>query len=80
VETTQHPSTSIHLTQREWQVARLVAKGHPDKIIAVKLEISSWTVREYLKRSYAKLGVTTRAAMIAKLPPNDLMEEAEATS
>lgn len=81
METARHPKkqpqASVHLTRREWQVARLVAKGHPDKIIAVKLEISSWTVREYLKRTYAKLGVTTRAAMIAKLPPDDLIAELE---
>lgn len=81
METTRHPNKQpqsvIHLTRREWQVARLVAKGDSDKIIAVKLKISSWTVREHLRRSYAKLGVTTRAAMIAKLPPDDLMAEAE---
>lgn len=73
----KQPQPSIHLTHRERQVARLVAKGHSDKIIAVKLESSIWTVREHLRRSYAKLGVTTRAAMIAKLPPEDLIEEME---
>jgi two-component system, NarL family, nitrate/nitrite response regulator NarL len=30
-------------------------------------EISSWTVNTYLRRIFAKLGVTSRAAMVARL-------------
>ena len=45
----------------------MVARGLPNKAIAAVLEISSWTVGTYLRRMFAKLGVTSRAAMIAKL-------------
>jgi two-component system nitrate/nitrite response regulator NarL len=45
----------------------MVAEGHPNKTIAAVLEISSWTVGTYLRRIFAKLNVTSRAAMVAKL-------------
>ena len=55
------------LSPREQEIARMVARGFPNKAIAVVLEISAWTVGTYLRRMFAKLGVTSRAAMIAKL-------------
>jgi DNA-binding CsgD family transcriptional regulator len=55
------------LSPREQEIARLVARGFPNKAIAALLEISTWTVGTYLRRMFAKLGVTSRAAMIAKL-------------
>jgi len=55
------------LSPRELEIARLIAQGHPNKTIAAVLEISSWTVNTYLRRMFAKLGVTSRAAMVAKL-------------
>ena len=55
------------LSPRELEIARMVARGLPNKTIAAVLEISSWTVGTYLRRMFAKLGVTSRAAMIAKL-------------
>lgn len=57
----------VELSPREREIARLVAKGLPNKVIARILDISSWTVGTYLRRVFAKLGVTTRAAMVAKL-------------
>ena len=57
----------IWLSPRELEIARMVAKGHPNKLIAAILDISSWTVSTYLRRIFAKLGVTSRAAMVAKL-------------
>jgi DNA-binding CsgD family transcriptional regulator len=45
----------------------MVAKGYPNKVIARVLEISSWTVSTHLRRIFAKLGVTTRASMVARL-------------
>ena len=45
----------------------MVAQGHPNKIIAGVLNISSWTVCTHLRRVFAKLGVTSRAAMVARL-------------
>lgn len=55
------------LSPREQEIARMIASGLPNKTIAAVLEISSWTVSTYLRRMFAKLHVTSRAAMIAKL-------------
>jgi len=46
---------------------RLVAEGLPNKCISAILEISSWTVATHLRRIFAKLGVGSRAAMVARL-------------
>jgi DNA-binding CsgD family transcriptional regulator len=52
------------LTERELEVATLVALGRPNKQIADKLHISEWTVSTHLRRIFAKLSVHSRAAMI----------------
>ena len=52
------------LTERELQVVKLVAHGHPNKQIARKLHISEWTVSTHIRRVFAKLGVDSRAAMV----------------
>lgn len=52
------------LTERELQIATLVAMGRLNKQIADKLRISGWTVATHLRRIFAKLGVNTRAAMV----------------
>jgi DNA-binding CsgD family transcriptional regulator len=57
----------IQLSPREQEIVRMVAKGHPNKIIADVLNISAWTVCTHLRRIFAKLGVGSRAAMVAKL-------------
>lgn len=55
------------LTQREVQVATLVSKGLGNKQIADRLHLSEWTVSSYLRRIFVKLGVRTRAAMVARV-------------
>jgi DNA-binding NarL/FixJ family response regulator len=55
------------LTQRELQVAMLVGKGLVNKQIADRLHLSEWTVSSYLRRIFVKLGVRTRAAMVARV-------------
>jgi DNA-binding CsgD family transcriptional regulator len=55
------------LSPREQEIARMIARGLPNKTIAAVLEISTWTVGTYLRRIFAKLHVTSRAAMVAKL-------------
>ena len=45
----------------------MVAQGRQNKVIAAVLNISSWTVCTHLRRIFAKLGVTSRAAMVAKV-------------
>ncbi|HEX7151894.1 MAG TPA: LuxR C-terminal-related transcriptional regulator [Thermoanaerobaculia bacterium] len=61
------PTARDRLSPRELEIARMVAEGHPNKTIAAVLDISTWTVNTYLRRMFAKLGVTSRAAMVAKL-------------
>jgi DNA-binding NarL/FixJ family response regulator len=55
------------LTSRERQVAALVARGFANKAIADELSISRWTVAAHLRRIYTRLGVSTRAQMVAVL-------------
>lgn len=57
----------VQLSPREQEIVRMVAKGHPNKVIADVLNISSWTVCTHLRRIFAKLGVGSRAAMVAQL-------------
>jgi DNA-binding CsgD family transcriptional regulator len=52
------------LSRRELQIAALVAEGKLNKQIADLLHISEWTVCAHLRRIFAKLGVSTRAAMV----------------
>jgi DNA-binding CsgD family transcriptional regulator len=57
----------VSLSPREQEIVRMVAQGYPNKRIAGVLNISSWTVCTHLRRIFAKLGVTSRAAMVARL-------------
>jgi DNA-binding CsgD family transcriptional regulator len=63
----QSARSRIQLSPREQEIVRMVAKGHPNKVIADVLNISSWTVCTHLRRIFAKLGVGSRAAMVARL-------------
>jgi DNA-binding NarL/FixJ family response regulator len=53
------------LTEREKQVLILVAQGWSNPEIAERLVISKKTVRNHITHILAKLGVTTRAELIA---------------
>ena len=60
-------SRNMHgLSPREVEIVRLVAEGRPNKVIAALLDISAWTVCTHLRRIFTKLGVTSRAAMVAR--------------
>jgi two-component system nitrate/nitrite response regulator NarL len=61
------PKLPCHLSPREQEVVRLVAQGLPNKCISAVLEISTWTVATHLRRIFAKLGVSSRAAMVARV-------------
>lgn len=63
------------LSPREQEIVRMVAQGHPNKVIAAVLNISSWTVCTHLRRVFSKLGVTSRAAMIARLLEHRMMAD-----
>lgn len=48
------------LTERENQVAALIAKGDSNKIIAVKLDISEHTAKFHVNNVIKKIGAKTR--------------------
>lgn len=55
------------LSERETDILRLVAEGHPNKQIAWRLSLSTDTVKAHLKNIFAKLDVAdrTHAVIIA---------------
>jgi DNA-binding NarL/FixJ family response regulator len=56
------------LSERELEVLRCVAQGLPNKLIALRLEISEKTVKAHLTRIFQQIGVTdrTQAAIWAR--------------
>jgi DNA-binding CsgD family transcriptional regulator len=66
------------LSPREYEIAGMIARGHPNKTIATVLEISCWTVGTHIRRIFAKLGVASRAAMIAQLMKQGWSDEISA--
>jgi len=57
------------------QIAILVSQGRVNKQIACQLKLSEWTVSGYLRRIYDKLGVRTRAAMVARIAGCPLFDD-----
>ncbi|MBO0789052.1 MAG: helix-turn-helix transcriptional regulator [Actinobacteria bacterium] len=55
------------LTPREREVAKLLVRGRTNDDIARALWISRYTVKDHVKAVYAKLHVTSRAELSAKL-------------
>ncbi len=55
------------LSNREWEVVKLLLQGKSNKLIASSLNISVRTVEFHLKNIYAKLQVTSRIELILKL-------------
>lgn len=58
--------SSAGLSPREREIIRLIARGMPNKTVARALNISPYTVATHLKRIFAKLGVSSRAEMVAR--------------
>jgi len=58
-------SDAIQLTPRELEVLQAAATGERNKEIALRLGISSRTVKAHLTSVYNKLGVDSRAAAVA---------------
>jgi DNA-binding CsgD family transcriptional regulator len=68
VDGLRHEATAWEiLSERETQIAVLVARGKGTKQIAGHLRISEHTVRSYMRRIFSKLRVSTRPAMVAQL-------------
>lgn len=63
----------VSLSAREQAIANLIAQGLPNKQIGVNLNISPWTVATHLRRIFTKLGVTSRAAMVARLKEENVL-------
>lgn len=55
------------LTRREREIVRLLAEGRTNDQIAAALWIAPSTVRKHLENVYAKLGVQTRTAAVARM-------------
>jgi DNA-binding CsgD family transcriptional regulator len=55
--------TLIALTPREREVALRVVEGLSDREIAERLNLSPYTVRQYVKRIYRKVDVDSRVAL-----------------
>jgi DNA-binding CsgD family transcriptional regulator len=70
--------TAANLTEREGEIAGLLLKGHSAKSIARSLRISPGTVRNHMKRIYAKLGVSSQTELFAAFL--DALAQAEADS
>ena len=54
------------LSDREREIAGLVAQGYTNKDIAAQLFLSDKTVESHLSRTFAKLDVRSRAALAAR--------------
>lgn len=63
---TQENQETVHLSQRETEVAQLIAEGLANKEIADRLGISTETVRGHLKNIYEKLHVRSRTEAAVK--------------
>lgn len=69
---TRHRRAACGLTARERQVLTLVARGYRNDEIAQRLVLSPGTVRKHLDNAYRELGVSNRAAAVARAFPNGL--------
>ncbi len=54
----------VLLSPREQEIVRMVAQGHPNKVIADVLSISPWTVCTHLRRIFAKLLYSTSSSAV----------------
>jgi DNA-binding NarL/FixJ family response regulator len=64
----------LPLSPRETEVLTLAAQGLAGPAIAVKLSLSSATVKTHLANAYAKLGVSSRVAAVAYALREGLIE------
>ncbi len=64
--------SSALLSQREWEVATLIAAGHANREAASKLAIAQRTVDTHVSHMLTKLGFTSRAQIIALVEEQQL--------
>lgn len=63
------PGAGFGLTEREWEILSLTARGHSQNQIAQELGISRNTVRNHFQNIYAKFQVNSSAAVIYQVAP-----------
>jgi len=63
-----------HLTARESQVLGMIADGLSAPLMAERLTLSTATIKSHLQTLYDKLGVSDRAAAVAKAMRMGLLE------
>ena len=56
------------LSDREWEVVKLLQEGKSNKLIASALHITESTVEFHLKNIYTKFQVGSRMELLIKLP------------
>jgi DNA-binding CsgD family transcriptional regulator len=62
------------LSKREREIAKLLVAGYTGVNVAAIAGLSENTVRTYVRRLYAKLGVSSRADLVRKLMTPEVME------
>jgi DNA-binding NarL/FixJ family response regulator len=72
----RHAFAGHVLSERELQVIQLVARGLSNQQIAHELVLSTETVRTYLRRMFAKLGVSDRTHLAVLAYEAGLLREA----
>lgn len=55
----------VRLSDRESEISALICEGKQNKQVAWVLNISEFTVENHLRRIYRKLGIHSRAALVA---------------
>src|SRR5687767_11035311 len=59
------------LTEREWEVARLVRDGYSNKQIGGVLKLQESTIKGYVSNIFSKVGVGSRAELAAWVQQTD---------
>ena len=59
--------TTIPLSPREWEVAKLVAEGLSNLEISAQLKLSQHTIKNYLFHIYGKLSVSSRVDLVLRV-------------
>ncbi len=70
--------SAYSLTQREQQVVAALASGDTTSEVAGRLFVSQHTVRDHIKTVFEKVGVSSRAELVAKLFAEHYSEPAHA--
>ncbi|MDD2318996.1 MAG: response regulator transcription factor [Geobacteraceae bacterium] len=72
IETARPDSTFIKLSNKENQIAELVAEGYKNREIASRLFLSEQTIKSHLGRIFRKMQVTNRSQLVSMIIRNKL--------